>query len=241
MSKVLHLDEHTKEQAIDYANAEADLHGFPVGSSKWKEAFRKHVGYAVGTMSLGRNPRGRNPRDEANWAEVFGASGFVGKVASNFKGKRGEKPSAKEIAERVKSAVSALVYLYMNGIYGIKTTTEVSTSGKIKNSEMSDLQLHGAEGEEGITADDARAENIDVVFNQLAMTVVETAAYEFLLPFLTMPKSDVDAILDKISVEGTASSKDMAKYRTETEARIKRAIGDKLKGLSFKKLVLGSD
>lgn len=236
--KTLTLDKNTREQAIDYANTDAEMHGHEKGSPQWKKAFKHYLSFSIGTMTVGRNPRRANPRDDLTWPDIFGSQGFVTKVASNFKGKRGERPSPTEIAERVKGAVTTLSYLYLNGIYGMKTTTDVSASGKIPAKDMSDLQF--ADG-------DAEVRNHDVIMNQLVMTLVETAVYEFLLPFFTMPKSDIDAILDQVTIENSQSNKKidtaklMAEFRTQMEKRVRQAIGSRLKNLSFKNLVLGKE
>jgi hypothetical protein len=195
-------------------------------------------------MSLGRNPRKkslkqrRNPRDLAAWPEVFGVNGFAGKVAANYKGKASErKPSLEDIQNRIKANGTSLAYMYLNGIYGTKTTTKERKQGKISASEMSDLQFRGSE--EGVSKDEATAQNMDVLYEQLASTIIESAVYSFLMPFFTMPKDDVQAVLDAIRIEGKFNPAEIGKIKIDLEAKIRKTIGDRLSDLSFKKLVLG--
>lgn len=238
--KKIFLDEYTKEAATDFANNEARMRGFEIGSPQWKTCFKKYLGFAVGTMTVGRNPIRRNPRDVGTWPDIFSATGFAGQVAKNYKGKEGEKVTLDEIQERIRSSVSALAYMYLNGIYGIKTTTQTSKSGKIPTSQMSDLQLHGAgeaaSEDEKVTSQE---ENVSIAKNQLALTIVESAIYEFLLPFFTMGPDQVKKIVDGVKIEGKVTAPGMADARTQTEKRIRKEIGDKLKNLRFDKLVIG--
>jgi len=53
------VDKYTVEQAIDYANREAKLHGFDEYDDDWKKAYEHHLRKAISTMSLGRNPRSK--------------------------------------------------------------------------------------------------------------------------------------------------------------------------------------
>ncbi|MCE5317777.1 MAG: hypothetical protein LLG04_10550 [Parachlamydia sp.] len=232
------VDRLTVDQAIDYANREAKLNGFDRNSEAWQRAYQRSLRESVGTMTIGRNPFERNPRDENTWPEVFGENGFAGKVAYNYKGrtKSGTRYKKQEISERIKGAVSTLVYLYMNGIMQIKTSADTSASGKINATEMSDLQWRGSS--ENMSRSEADEENKKVIMNQIVMTVVETAVYEFLLPFFTMPESEIRKITDKIEISGKPSVKSLAEQRTALEKKLRQRIGDKLKKISFSKLVL---
>lgn len=217
------IDQHTKAQAIDYANAEADLHGFATNSPEWKAAYEKHIRWAVGTMSVGRNPYYKNPRDEANFKFVFGDNGFCARVAANYKAKRGDKPTKREIAERVKGSINTLVYLFLNGIMNIRTTTEVAESGKIDPSQMSDLQLREGDKEK----------NKEVIDNQLIMTIVEVAAYEFMTPFFKMAANDIKDVLEGIQYQEVKSAKDMADLRTRVEKELIGRIRSKMKNITL--------
>lgn len=232
------VDRLTVEQAIDYADREGRLKGFDRDSAKWKNAYHHSLNESVGTMTLGRNPFNRNPRDENTWPEIFGNDGFAGKVAYSYrsKPKSGERYRRQEIAERIKSAVSTLTYLYVNGVMKIKTSADSDVTGRMENQKMSDLQWRGSS--EDMTKDQAEEENRRVVMNQIVMTVVETACYEFLIPFFTMNESEVKKITDKIQISGKPSIKEMGELRTDIEKKIRARIGNKLKNLSFSKLVL---
>lgn len=230
------IDRFTQDQAVDYANREAAIHGFDRSSEKWKNAYKKSVSESLETMTLGRNPFSRNPREEATWPEIFGNDGFCARVAFNYKGRDGEKVTRREIAERVKASIASLVYMYLNGVMNIKTTTKTSDSGKIPNSSMSDLQLQGSA--EDTTLEEAEIANMDVVMNQIILTVVETACFEFLLPFFVMKPDEIKSITSKIKVEGKPNVRGVAKLRTDIEKRIRARIGDKLKKMSFADLVL---
>ena len=225
----LKVDKFTIDEANDYADRQGMIEGFSRGSNEWHRAFNHQLKKAVGTMSLGRNPFRANPRDDSNWPEVFGDKGFAGIVARNYRGKAGEKVSKREIGERIKASVSALVYLYLNGILEIKTTTTTSQSGEINTSEMSDLQLSEA-------GSDVR--NHDVAMNQLMLTIVETICYESLIPFFTLKPQDVVDIKDKARITGKISVKAMAEKRSEIEKELRSRIGSKLKKTDFGKLIL---
>jgi hypothetical protein len=225
----LKVDKFTIAQAIDYADREGMIQGFKKGSAEWNHAYNHHIKKALGTMTLGRNPFRGNPRDDANWPEVFGENGFAGEVARKYKGKGGEKFSRREIIERVKGNVTALSYLYVNGIMDIKTTTLRSQSGNIPESEMSDLQLRDQAYEK---------ENEAVVRNQLILTIVETLCYESLIPFFTMPEKDVRAIADTVKITGKASVREMAEQRSVIEKKLRNRIAAKLRKVSFADLFL---
>lgn len=232
--KTVNIDEYTKDAAVKFADREAELKGFAKNGEEWKRAFKKYLGFAFSTISVGRNPRkAKNPRDMQTWPEIFSNDGFAGRVKSQYRGKDGERLELQEVQERIKSAVTALAYLYLNGVYGVRTTTKSSKSGKIDASQMSDLQLrdsHTAGFEDT---------NIGIARNQLALTVIESGLYEFLLPFFNMPPEDIQDIVQSIKIEGKISAPGVAQARTELEKSIRQKIGDRLKNLSLKKLLLG--
>jgi len=236
----LHLDDITKDQATEYANNEADLKGFKVGSTKWKDAFKRHLSYAVSTMSLGRNPRTtmkRNPRDMKVWPEIYGEDGFAGAVHKNFKTKSGERIPLNEARDRIKGCITNLTYMMVNAVYNIKTTTKGNRQGKIPEGDMSDLQLRGTS--ETVDGDEKDALNKDVLYNQLALTTVETICQMLLVPFFKMKQSDIQAILDSISVEGKINAKDIAAERTRLEAQLRRVMEEKLRDIDVRKIILG--
>lgn len=233
--KRLFLDEITKSEAMAFADREADLHGYARGSADWKRCFKKYLGEAAGGMTLGRNPR-KNPREIQNWPEIFGREGFAGEVAQNYKGQAVKGMSLEEVRSRIQGAVSNLVYMWLNGIYGIRTTTIGRQQGKIPAENMSDLQLRGSD--EGLTKEEAIAQNKDVLYNQLAMTVIESAVLELLTPFFRMSKSDMDSILDGIAIQGEMTPNDVAKVRDGVERKLRQIMGPKLRQVSVKKLVL---
>ena len=178
------VDRLTVEQAIDYANREAKIKGFDKNSSKWQRAYQHSLNESLGTMTLGRNPFS-NPRDENTWPEIFGVDGFAGRVAEQYrsKSKSEEKVRRHEVAERIKSAVTTLTYLYANGIMEIKTSADSHMTGRMPNEDMADIQWRGSSENE--SKEDVEEENMQVDLNQIALTVIETACYEFLLPFFT--------------------------------------------------------
>lgn len=51
------VDKYTEKAAEDYADNEAEVHGFTRKSAKWKKAVEEYLGFAEKTMSVGRNPR----------------------------------------------------------------------------------------------------------------------------------------------------------------------------------------
>ncbi len=233
MNKV-NLDKYTIDAATDFANNEADIKGFEKNGSQWKSAFKKYLGFAYSTISVGRNPRStKNPRDMQTWPEIFSGNGFAGNVVKGYRGKGDTKLSQSEVEERIKSSISALAYLYLNGIYGLRTTTKERKAGAISADEMSDLQLRNSH------TDNFEDINIGIAKNQIALTVIESALYEFLLPFFTMSSDDVRDIVSGIRIEGKVSAPGIAQARTEVEKSIRQKIGDRLKSISFKKLLLG--
>ena len=231
------VDRLTVEQAIDYANREAKIKGFDRNSAKWNTAYQHSLNESLGTMTLGRNPY-RNPRDENTWPEIFGVDGFAGRVAEQYRSKtKGEdKVRRHEVAERIKSAVTTLTYLYANGIMEIKTSADRHITGRMPNEDMSDIQWRGSS--ENTTKEDAEEANMQVVLNQIALTVIETACYEFLLPFFTMPASDIKKITDKIEISGKPSVRALSEKRAEIEKKLRARIGSRLKNISFAKMIL---
>lgn len=243
--KKINLDPHTKEQANDYANMEAELQGFAVGSEKWKKSYKHFLGFALSTITLGRNPRGKslkNPRDLKIWPEIFGSSGFAGTVAKNFKTSNGTGIPLEEAQDRIKSAVTSLTYMYLNGVYDIRTTTKGRKQGLIKDDDMSDLQLRGKDtSDKGLSSEEMTAENLDVLYNQLALTFVESAVMACLLPFFKMSKDDLQDLLDKgIQAEDTSkiSAAQVAQARTELERRIRSVLDSKFANINIKDLIL---
>lgn len=246
------LDPITKQQCIDYADTESDVRGFPRGSAKWKEAFKRAASEAIGTMSLGRNPRS-NPRTSALKAyielypDIFSSNGFAGKVARAYKGKQDKAVDLEEIQNRILSSVVNLSKLFENGIGNVKTTTRGTQQGKIANDAMSDYQFPNKPPgvDEKQWANDIRT----IVFNWFLRDAVMNCILESLSMFWQMSKGDISDVMQIVEIkaltdkqaEGSESSKSLMETVAENRKRwivmLQGRVHPAAAALNFKKLV----
>lgn len=241
----LYIDEYTKAQATEYANNEARLGGFAEGSAQWKKAFKRYITYAVGAMSVGRNPGfKKNPNARYKpfitlYPEVFRESGFAGTAAKKYRQKDGSIGAPlSEMEGRIIGAITTLSKLFENVVLDVKTSTKGRKQGKILNEDMSDLQFPNRE--EFATKEEHEAAVRDVLYQWMVRDLVTTAIIETLQPFWTMKKSDVEEImlpvdeaLKKASVQTIIKS-----GREDFIRALRKAIGVKY-NLPFRKAVEG--
>lgn len=233
------LDKYTKEQAMEYANNEAEISGFKVGSPHWKKVFEEYCKFATKTMSVGRNPRGR-PKIasiEKLYPQVFGANGFAGKIAGKYKSQVGQEVNLQAIQGRIMSSVSNLVKLFENGEMGTKNTTKGSAQGHIENSDMSELQLPNKP--EGMSDDEYNQDARDVIRHWLVRDLITNAVIESLTPFFNLTKKDVDDIMDLIEAQEATIEEIKKGKRAEFVKRLSAVIGPKIGQVSYRKLILG--
>lgn len=233
------VDKYTKEQATEYANTEAEVRGFPVGSARWKDAFKDYLSFAVTTMSVGRNPRGAKYKVYTSlYPDIFGANGFAGKVEKNYRDQSGARGiPLNEVQNRVMSAVMNLAKLFENGILGTKNTTSGNRQGKIDNNQISELQLPTKEQGESDEAYEAKVE--DVIRRWLTRDLITNAILESLAPFFSMTKADVDAVMDAIEA-GNATLQDIHQGKRETFVkRLRAVVSPATARINYKKLIIG--
>ncbi len=235
------VDQYTKEQAKTYANAEAKRQGFELGSPEWIATFKSYLNWATGTMSVGRNPRGKNHYQiiQNAYPQVFGSDGFAGKISRNYVDQTGQSLTKDQASERILSAVHNLMKLFENGILGIKNTTKGNKPGRIRNADMSDLQFPNKD--EFSNEDEYHAAIKDVVFNWLVRDLVTNCIIESLSPFWKMSAQDVDAIMGKINVEVDPKNfmKMMGSAREEFVNALRARVEPKIDQIDFKKLIVG--
>lgn len=238
MSKI-RLDETTKEMASEYANNEAELKGFKVGSSRWKDAFKHYCEFAAGTLAVGRNPSRRNPSDREKefYQDVYGSGGFAGRVAPNVVTQEGTGISLTEAQNRISSSVNNLALLFQNGIMNVKTTTHGKSQGKIANSDMSELQFPNKEDFPDQDQWDAAAR--DTIYNWFMGDLIRDAVLESLLPFFNLDKKDVEDILSAVNIEQADIQEMKSKGRAEFIRRLRTQAQPKMKDVSYKKIILG--
>lgn len=227
----IHLDKFTKEQAIEYANTEAEIQGFAVDSIRWKNAFKHYLSFAVGTMSLGRNPRGTAKTTKLSklFPEVLSKDGFAGRISKNS--------SLEAIQNRIMSSVTNLVKLFESNELEMKTTTTGHQQGHIENSDMSAFQLPNRTKD----MSDEEYERLEkqVIRNWMVRDLLTSAVLESLMPFFTMTKADVDQIMGLINVDD-ATLQDIQKgSREEFIKKLRAVIDPKVKQINIKKIILG--
>jgi hypothetical protein len=232
------LDKYTKEQAKEFADNEAQIQGFDIGSPHWKKAFEDYCKFATSTMSVGRNPRGKIENVEKLYPEVFSADGFAGKVARNYKSQVGQEVDLKAIQNRIMSSVSNLVKLFENGVMGTKNTTKGAKQGHIDNSDISELQLPSRLPNE--SDDEYEAKTKDVIRHWLIRDLITNSVLESLTPFFELTKKDVDDIMGLIQAEEATIEEIQKGKRSEFVKRLSAVIGPKIKQVSYRKLILGS-
>jgi hypothetical protein len=196
----INLDPLTKEQAEEYANNEAEVRGFKVGSESWKKAYKEYLQFALSTLVVGRNPRNfRYKTVTSLYPEVFSENGFAGKAAkSYFRQDGGRGIPIIEANGRILSAVMNLLKLFENGILGVKNVTTGNTQGKIANENMSELQIPNRD--EFGSKEEFEAALKDVIYNWFTRDIISDCILESLFPFFTLTKNDLDEIMDRIQI-----------------------------------------
>ena len=232
------LDKFTKEQATDYANTEAEIHGFEIGSDRWRKSFKEYVGFAVGTMSLGRNPRVSHYKVYTElYPEIF--KDFAGAAAKNYSRQDGGKEvKVTDIQNRILSSVVNLMKLFENGILGVKNTTTGNDQGQIDNSKISDLQFPIRGGADSDEEYDAVVK--DVVYNWFVRDLITNCILESLTMFWKLTPNDVEEIMAGIHVE--ADEKNLQKVSEGRKQLIKRLRSDvkpSVSKLNYKKIIFG--
>lgn len=237
----IEVDKYTKEQATEYANAEADRIGFEIGSERWKKVFKEYLSFATSTMSVGRNPRGKNHYAilKEIYPQVFGENGFAGRMSRQYVDQTGSKITTEQAGDRVLSSVHNLMKLFENGGLGIKNTTKGNKPGKIPNSEMSELQFPDKKG--FATEDEYFAAIQDVIFNWLVRDLVTNCILESLDMFFRLTPDDVAEIMSGVNM--TVDSKDVTKFMGQGRAQFVKELSarvhPKVALLNYKKMVTG--
>ena len=236
------LDPITKEMAEDYANEEARINGWKIGSNPWKNAFKSYVSDAMATMSVGRNPRGPGSHlykvKTELYPDVFGKEGFAGKVAKDFitESKSDKGVPLESMQNKILSSVSNLVRMYENGILGIRNTTVGNKQGKIPNNQMSEMQLPNKE--EFSTATEFEAAVRDVILNWFVRDLITDAVLESLIPFFKLSEQDIKSILSELDLD-KVPVKDLLKGGREELIKALRAkVKTKMDQVNYRKLVL---
>ena len=235
------LDKHTKDQAIEFANNEAEIVGFPINGPKWKESYESYLKFAKGTMSVGRNPRFMpNPSVQSMkqfFPEVLGESGAAGEIARNY---QGGPTSIDAIQQRILASATNMVKLFENG-KGKKVRGK-RTTGKVENSEMSDFQL--PKRLQGESEEDYKLKTEKVLRAWVKRDLLIGLFIESLVPFFSLTNDDMEKILDLLPIKDTtvaayqAGGKDSPRYQLLTN--LHGAIGERMKNISFRKMILGS-
>ena len=236
--KTITLNKFTREQAVEYANNEADIRGFAKNSSKWQKAFNDYIAFAIPTMSVGRNPRSfRYKLNTVLYEDVFGEKGFAGTVAKNYKtntsNERGVPLS--EIQSRILSSVMNLTKLFENGIMGVRNIG-ADKEGKVESKEMSELQFPNKE-------DFSSEEEYEKVAKEVARKwiqrdLITNIIVESLMPFFTASKEDVDEILSSIEIDKADVKQIMGGRRADFTKRLRAVVKPKLAKLSYRDLIL---
>lgn len=231
----LKVDSTTKSQAMEYADNEAEIHGYERGGSAWQNAINEYVKFAIGTMSVGRNPRSFRWKTFVSIYADLNENGFAGKVAKNYRGPSGVKGvGVNDIQNRILASVTNLSKLYENGILGIKTTTTGSEQGQISNDKMSELQLPDKSEFSGNYDEQVNM----VVRNWVIRDIVSTIILELLTPFFKMTEADFDAIAEAIKLD-QAKLSDISKERMKYIVDIQQILNKKMAQVNVRKLLLG--
>lgn len=243
MGNKIHLDKITEEEAVDYANREADLNGFPRGSERWEKAVKDAVGFAFGTMSVGRNPRRSNPFNYETlvslYPDVFSDSGFAGKIKKHFKAKSGESaPTLQTIQNRLLSAFGNLAKLFENGALNMKTTAKARSEGKIPNSEMSDFQFPNKEDFDSKEAYNSAVQK--VVKQWFINDLITNVIIESLTPFFNLTETDVDQIMSAVTIEDGNIKELATTGRKEFVKRLRAQVRHEFQKINYRNMILGN-
>lgn len=232
------ISKYTKDQAKAYADNEADIYGFAVGSPKWQKAFKDYLSESYSTMAVGRNPRPGSHKYKViigKYPEIFGEEGFAGRVAKSYKTTSGEGIPLDEVQNRIMSTVMNLVKVFENGIMGTLNTTKTRKQGKIENEAMSELQMPNRK--EFKSDDDFKAAKRDVIYNWFQRDILVDAVLEFLLPFFKMKKAEIESVLDKIVLDETDLDGDVNQGRADLVSKLRSIIEPQMNAISYLKLL----
>lgn len=233
----LKVDRTTKSQAMEYADNEADVNGFGRGSEQWQSALQEYIKFAIGTMSVGRNPREFKYKVFTSFYRDLGSEGFAGRVAKEYIGPSGKRGEYKltDIQNRILAAVASLSKLYENGVLGIRTTTVGSEEGSIANDKISGLQFPN---KTTFTGDNYTAEVNRVVQNWVTRDIISTIILELLTPLFQMTEDDFRAIAKAINLEG-ATLANIKVDRPNYISAIQKVIKSKMADVNIRRLLLG--
>lgn len=240
MKQGIKVSKYTLEQAKEYANIEAEIHGFKENSPKWKNAVKEYIHESYHTMAIGRNPRPGSHKYKAfveKYPEIFALNGFAGKVAGNYRTTSGHTGiPIEEVQNRIMSAVMNIVKLFENGIMGTKTTTKGRKQGKIQNQDMSDLQMPNRN--EFQSDEEFEGAKKDVVYAWFQRDILIDGVLEMLLPFLSMDSQDVDRILGAINLGETSPDEAMGAGRLGLVDALRKVVKPKVDKIRYVDLVL---
>lgn len=193
------LDKYTKDQAIEYADNEAEVHGYDRNNPRWKKEFDEYCNFAVGTMSVGRNPRNlRNPTVASiipYFPEIFAENGVAGQFSKHWPG--GRIPSS-TVSTRIMTACTNIVKLFEAGRMG-KKVKAAGRPGLIDDSEMSAFQL--PKKGVGETKEQYALKSREVLKQWITRDLLTALFLESIMPFLTMTRDDVEQIYNFIDRE----------------------------------------
>lgn len=235
------LDNHTVEMAKEFANNEAEIQGFEIGSPKWKAAFKNYCEFATGTMSVGRNPRTqKNPIRVVSglYPDILGANGIAGRWAKNYRGQDGKGVPLEAVQGRIMSSVTNLVKLIENSELGTKTTTHGYDQGKIADSNMSDLQMPTKMPYQ--TEAEYLEKTKAVVRAQMTRDLLTNVILESLVPAMEITKKDVDSIMSSVNWDVKNAKDFMATgLRKSWVEALRGVVGPKFKSLNIRKIIFG--
>lgn len=236
------VDKNTKDQAIEFANNEAEIVGYPINGPKWKAAYESYLKFAKGTMSVGRN----NPRFMSNpsvhsmkqfFPEILSESGAAGEIARNY---QGGPTSIDAIQQRILASATNMVKLFENG-KGNKVRGK-RTTGKVDNSEMSEFQLPKRLA--GETDEEYKVKSMKVLRAWVKRDLLIGLFIESMIPFFSLTNDDMEKLLNLLPIKDEtlasyqAGGKDSPRYQLLTN--LHGALGEKMKNISFRKMLLGS-
>lgn len=235
------LDKYTQDMATEFANNEAEHHGFAVGSTKWKSAFKSYCDEATETMTAQNPFNKRNPSVASlkpYFKEIFSESGAAGQIAKHYVG---GQMSTSAVEQRILASVTNLVKLFESGRMGNKVKAR-GGYGKMENSEMSDFQL--PKRPEGMSDDDYKKMTKEVLRKWVTRDLLTGFLIESLVPFFALTKNEVEQIVNalvdvaggsiKAYQEGGADSR-----RNQLMSQFHNVIGKKLEKVNFYNIVFG--
>jgi|GEM_PF-5840048 len=198
----MELDKYAKLAAVEHANNDAMLNGFPIKSEKWKKSYNEYMEYATSTMSVGRkNPRFQlNPIafTELHYPDIFGPQGLAARLAAEYTSHEGKGVPPDVIKNRILAAVTSLVKIYENSVLGNVNTTKGHKQGLIDNNDMSQLQLPK---KEGMSEDQYRIKKMQVMKHRVLRDLLTNLVLESLMPFFRLSAKDINDILNSMDFD----------------------------------------